>query len=253
MESWVSFAPYSGLLLLGLQVACAVHALKTGRGYYWLWIILFLPGLGCLVYFLVEMLPELRGRGGLNAAGPSFLSLFHRGPSIRDLEEQLEIADTFKNRQQLARAYAAAGRLDEAIEHYRRCLDGFYKDDPQTMLELCRAYFEKGSYAEARQALSQLQTSHASYRPVERDLLLARTLEAMGETTGALETYASLARQYPGEEARCRYAMLLQETGQTQKAQEIFGQILLTARRSPRYYRRVQSTWIALAKKNRER
>jgi hypothetical protein len=250
MDSWLSFTPYSGFILLGLQVACAVHALKTGRSYYWLWIILILPGLGCLVYFLVEILPDLRTRGGLNQAGSSLLSLFDRRPSIRDLEEQLEVADTFKNRQQLARAYVAAGRLDEGIQYYRKCLDGFYKDDPQTMLELCRTLYEKASYAEARESLRQLQAANANYRPPERDLLLARTLEALGETGEALETYASVSRCYPGEEARCRYAVLLQENGRTQEAQEIFGQVLRTARRSPRYYRRIQRPWIALAKKN---
>jgi hypothetical protein len=249
MDYWWSFAPYWGLLSLGLQVACAVHALKTGRAQYWLWIILFLPGIGCLVYFLVEMLPDLRRRGGLEQAG-SLLSLLDRGRRVRLLEEQLDLADTVKNRHVLARAYADAGRLDEAIDLYRRCLEGIHKDDPQIMLELGRAFFEKGSYAEAQQSLLQLQGLHASYRPEERDLLLARTRQALGDTCGALEIYAPLSRRYPGEEARCRYAILLQETGENGKAQEIFNQILVTARRSPRYYRRAQRTWIGLAKRN---
>jgi hypothetical protein len=251
MGYWLSSMPYWGVIVLGLQVACAVHALKSGRAQYWLWIILFLPGLGCLVYFLTEMLPDLRRRGGLDRVGSTFLSLVDRGRSIRDLEEQLDIADTVKNRQQLARAYAAAGRSDDAIRLYQKCLEGVYRDDPPTMLELCRVYYDKASYAEARQLLERLETTAANHRPMERELLLARTLAAVGETSAALEIYATLSRRYPGEEARCRYAMLLQETGQTEKAQEVFGQLLVTARRSPRYYRRVQRPWIALAKKNR--
>ena len=253
MDIGLSSVPYWGTIVVVLQVACAVHALKTGRAYYWLWIILFLPALGCLVYFIVEMLPDLRSRGTLDRAGSSFLSLLDRGRSIRDLEEQLDIVDTVKNRQQLARAYAAAGRLDEAVALYHRCMEGVYQDDPQTMLELARVYFDKGSCAQTKALLKQLEETKANYRPMERELLMARTLEALGETTCALEIYAPLARRYPGEEARCRYAMLLQETGQAEKAQEVFGQVLLTARRSPRYYRRAQRSWIALARKNHSR
>ena len=51
----------------------------------------------------------------------------------------------------------------------------------------------------------------------------------------------TLANQYPGEEARCRYGMLLVKTGQHDKAQEVFQRILLSARRSPRYYRKAHS------------
>ena len=39
------------------QVLCAVHCVKTGRQNYWLWIILMFSLVGCLVYFIVEMLP----------------------------------------------------------------------------------------------------------------------------------------------------------------------------------------------------
>ena len=229
MESWWSLAPYWGPIMLGLQAACAVHALKTGRAYYWLWIILILSGLGCLVYFLVEILPDLRGQNGAGRMGASILSGFAPGRSIRTLEEELDIADTVKNRMLLARACAEAGRFDDAIRLYGRCLEGIHKDDPQTMLELSRVYFDKGSPAEARESLHRLKTIHPNYRPVDRDLLLARTLHALGQSGEALEIYAPLSRRYPGEKARCRYAMLLQETGDARKAQEVFGQILVTA------------------------
>ena len=34
-----------GIPVIVLQVICAVHALKTARAYWWLWIILLLPGI----------------------------------------------------------------------------------------------------------------------------------------------------------------------------------------------------------------
>src|ERR1700747_80315 len=51
-----------GLILL-VQIACLIHAGRTGRPYYWFMIILFVPGLGILAYLAVEVIPGLlRGR-----------------------------------------------------------------------------------------------------------------------------------------------------------------------------------------------
>jgi hypothetical protein len=53
---------FYGLILLA-QIACLIHAGRTGRPYFWLMIILFVPGLGILAYLAVEVIPGLlRGR-----------------------------------------------------------------------------------------------------------------------------------------------------------------------------------------------
>ena len=46
------------LAVLALQVACAVHAARTGRGGSgWIMVILFLPVVGSLAYVVMEVLP----------------------------------------------------------------------------------------------------------------------------------------------------------------------------------------------------
>ena len=45
-------------------------------------------------------------------------------------------------------------------------------------------------------------------------MIYARALELQGKDQEALEEYRKLARYFAGEEARCRYAMMLQENGQ---------------------------------------
>ena len=47
-----------GLILL-IQIACLIHAGRTGRPYFWFMIILFVPGLGILAYLAVEVIPGL--------------------------------------------------------------------------------------------------------------------------------------------------------------------------------------------------
>ncbi|NJL59744.1 MAG: hypothetical protein HC887_08980, partial [Desulfobacteraceae bacterium] len=49
------------------------------------------------------------------------------------------------------------------------------------------------------------------------DLLYARTLEESGDIDGALKTYSEFSRLFSGEEARCRYAMLLAKVGKIRR------------------------------------
>ena len=138
-----------GLIIL-LQVICAVHALRSGRGGQWIWIIVFVPLVGCVVYFVVEVLPGLRGSQAVRRVGADLVSIIDPGRNLRELEEAVEISDTVKNRQMLARGYVAAKRYPEAVGQYERCLQGVFKDDACTMLELAYVHFLNHDYGQAK-------------------------------------------------------------------------------------------------------
>ena len=242
-----------GVPVVALQVICAVHALKTGRAYWWLWIILILPGVGCLVYFVSEMLPDLQRSSAARRVGTDLVSIVDPGRSLRRLEEEVEVADTVTNRRALARGYLRAGRHDEAIELYRSCLKGVFEDDVALSLELAYALFPSGAYEEAKSRLEQLGQHDLGIRGPERDLLYARTLEQMDDVEAALAQYEAIVRQSSGEETRCRYALLLEKAGKTGEAQQAFREIVKRANRSPRYYRRAQKPWIDVAKQHLSR
>ena len=239
-----------GIPVVALQVICAVHAVKTGRAYWWLWIIIFLPGVGCLVYFITEILPDLQRSSAVRQVGGDLVTIVAPGRTVRKLEEELEIADTVSNRRALARGYLKAGRHGEAVELYRSCLKGIFSDDVGLALELAYALFLSGDYEEAKQKLEELAEANLGIHADERHLLYARTLEQLGQVDAALEQYEAIVRRSSGEETRCRYALLLESAGQTEKARELFHEIVKRARRSPRYYRRAQKAWIQVARQH---
>jgi hypothetical protein len=239
-----------GIAAVVLQVICLVHVVRTGRPYWWLWIILLLPGVGCLVYFLAELLPDMQRSPTVRRVGTDLVTIVDPGRSVRMLEEELEVADTVTNRRSLARGYVKAGRYDEAVELYRSCLKGVFEDDVGLSLELAFALFLSGAYDEAKQRLEQLGETELGIRAPERNLLYARTLEQMGDVDAALQQYEAIVRQSSGEETRCRYALLLEKAGEVEKAREAFAEIVKRAKRSPRYYRRAQKPWIDVARQH---
>ena len=48
--------PIIGLSLI-IQIALAIHVIKTGRDRYWIYILL-MPGIGPILYFVTQVLPD---------------------------------------------------------------------------------------------------------------------------------------------------------------------------------------------------
>jgi len=168
---------------------------------------------------------------------------------IRRLQRELEISNSFKNKKLLADAYKETGNYDEAIPLYKSCLQGIYENDASTLEGLGFANFSKGEFLEAKKYLATLREIHGERQSQEANLLLARTLEELGETEEALKSFRECIKNFSGDEARYRYALLLKKTGKVEEAKEIFYKILNEASLAPKYYRKAQKKWLDLSKR----
>ncbi|MBD3241932.1 MAG: tetratricopeptide repeat protein [Chitinivibrionales bacterium] len=240
------------ILTVAVQILFAIHAVRNGRP-MWVFIILFFPLLGSAIYFFVEYLPAMRANPAMRRVGSDMARRVDSGRGIRRLEEELQVADTFANRIELANAYLEAKRPDDAIPLYERCLQGEYSTDPVALGNLCKAYFAKGDYERTLQYLNHLGSIKYDRPTHEFALLYARTLEALGRDNEALRAYEKLVPVATGEEARGRYGLLLLKNGRTGDARRVFDDVLRNARLSPPYYRRSEQKWIRAARDARRK
>lgn len=237
------------LLIPLLQIVCVVHVVRTGRSFLWIYVLLFLPGLGVAAYVAVEILPGLfRSRTARNL-GSSAVGALDPGRELRQRRQALEEADTVDNRRLLAEALLATGQFDEAMGLYQGILTGIHADDPGMLLGMARAAYGLGQHELTLGTLQKLGETNPRYQPVEAQLLRAMALEVLGRDDEAAADYAQLVTHAPGEEVRCRYAMLLQRHGDMTNAKALFDEILARSRRSPRHYRRHEQEWIDIARR----
>ncbi|MGE0085400.1 MAG: tetratricopeptide repeat protein [Desulfococcaceae bacterium] len=241
--------PLLGLLSLIIQIYFAVHAVQNGKDRYWVYIIILFPGAGSLIYFFAEFLPDLRSGSGLKKTKSRLVKLIDPGKEVRRLEDELELSDSVKNRLALARGYVNAGMFDKAVTMYESCLQGIHRDDPVAVEGLCCAYFFQGNFAQTREWLLHLRQLRGGRKGDEFDLLLARCCEELGDTDAALEEYAFLEKAFTGEEARCRYALLLKKMGKTAEAQKLFQKTLKNVKLSPGFHKKNQKQWVDIAKR----
>lgn len=238
--------PYvMGAVMLLAQLGFVVHVVRTGRPIWWIFLVLALPLVGMLAYFLIEVLPDLQRSGAVERVA----KVIDRDRDLKRHAANLDVSDSVQNKVILAREYLATGRHDEAIQLFRSALSGLYKDDPQIMLGLAQAYFAQGKYQASRELLDQLIAANPDFKSPDGHLLYARALEELGEDGLALEEYAVLAPSYPGLEAKGRYGLLLAKHGRAAEAQVLFNEIVAAARRNRKFYRRDQLEWVDVAKR----
>lgn len=241
--------PVAIVIGIFFQIFFISHAIKSGKDRYWIFIILMFSALGCLVYFVVEYLPELKHSHQFKKTGAGIMDIIKPERRLQYWKDQVEITPSVRNKKELAREYINTGNFKEALVLYDECLEGIYANDQTVVEGICCAHFFGGDYNNAEKWLLRLKEIRNGKHDNEFDLLYARTLENLGKTEEALNTYSALLRKFSGEEARCRYAQLLRSCGRVEEACELYKEILKNARLNARYYKKTQKQWIDFAKK----
>jgi hypothetical protein len=237
------------LLLMVVQITLIVHAAKTGRFNPWGYILIFLPGLGALAYIAVELAPQWFGSPQGQRTRGRVVKTLDPERRYRELADQLAAVDTIGTRGALAEECLALGKYWAALEHYNEILTRPMGDEPIYTLGRARAEFGLGRFQDSVATLDELRRKWPDYESAEGHLLYARGLEGSGRLEEAADEYAAVSKYYAGAEARVRYGLLLQRLGRDAEARTLLAELLAQMRRAPRYVRKVQAEWIAMAEK----
>ena len=238
-----------GILSLIVQIGLIVHVLRTGREFWWIFILLFLPGIGSLIYIIVEIIPSLTGGLTARRAARKITNIVDPGRGLRRQALEYERSQSVETATGLASELIKDGKYDEAIKVCDEARSGIFEDDPTILQTLANAYFCAGEYSKTIETLDLLREKNPDFRSPEGHLLYARALEQDGSTDRALKEYEALVKYFPGAEARVRFAQLHSRLGDVETAKTMFHDVVQDARLAPRHFRKTQKEWIEIAKR----
>jgi hypothetical protein len=222
-----------------LQILGIIHALKTDRR-QWLYLLIFLPLIGVLIYFFMEVWPEIR-RGTFTAGLQRYLMPDQK---IKEWTRKVQISDNMMNKLGLSNAYAQEKQYDKAIELAKSCLHGLYAEDPAIHLQLARQYFQNGQYQESLDHFNTLNSINKNrFGVMEDDLMYVRAQEGIGLNDIADEGYRHVIRIHHSLEARYYYGLFLKKQQKKIDAREQFQAIRDEIKLLPRYLRRRYAQW----------
>ncbi len=218
-----------GYLLLALpyilQLACIVHMLKTHRSFYWFYLILFLPYAGGIIYFIMEILPDLR----LNRSIPQFTDIVASkiipSRNINKLKQDAEFTPSFNNRKALADEYLNSGYFDEAIHLYDELLQGHESQNVFCLLQKAKALYGKANYEEAGSVINLLEELHFPFSREPEILVKLKIQEHLLDASQVDDLYEDARQKFNSFEFNYYYIDYQIRRGKNEKAQNVIDEI----------------------------
>lgn len=235
-----------GIPVVVFQIICIVHAVRTER-MGWIWIILFFPLIGSVIYLASEVRVGRMGRGGRKLAG-QIVDVVQPSRRLEALRAEVEACPSVENRLALAEECVRHKQYDEALRLYDSASTGVHKDDPEVLKKRAAVQFEMGAHADAKATLEHLFESKPRERTPAMRLLFARVVEVEGDDAASLSAYEAAIPGAIGDEARCRYAGALERAGRRDEAVALYSRIAKESARADARYRRENREWIQIAK-----
>ena len=249
---------FSGIniAILLIDLAMAWHVIRNGRSPMWI------MGMGLasfvnffalialwLAYLVMAVIPDFMNSHGMRSFAGSIAKAADPGRSYREKKRQVEMVGSVDAKRGLAEESVKRGLYSEAIELYESAMQGpLGGGDPTLLKGLGRARMLSGQGAEAQALFEQLKASDPAAFDADAELDYARALALQGKNDAAVAQYEKVVARYPGEEARARFGLLLEELGQTGRAQALFAEIIASVKGAPGYYRSRQREWTAIAR-----
>ena len=168
--------PVLFFLTITVQILFAYHVHRTGRNMYWIFLILMIPGMGCLIYFVVEVLPEIVRGPAVNKLKLKFRHMLNPNKEFNDAKYAFGVAPTVENRIRLAQLLTARRDYEAVIALLEPALTNHFKDDVLLLEGLAYAYYDKGDYANALAYIQKIYDRDDEIAPqYYSKLLRART------------------------------------------------------------------------------
>jgi hypothetical protein len=235
-----------GLLPLIVGVALCVHVVRTNQPLYWIFLILFVPVLGSVVYLIAIVIPEMAGGTKAKRMGMAARDALDPTREYRQAKAATDESPTVHNRMRLAAAAASLGRHTEAEQLYGEAMQGIHADDPALLLGRANALIELGRASEALPLVEKLTEEQGARSPATA-LAQARVYEALGQFAEADAAYQWAAGRLPGLEALGRYAAFLARVGRKDEAADNLAEIDRRIAKANPQFRREGRAWRDLA------
>ena len=240
-----------GLPTLIIDLALAYHVIRTGRSFLWILAIGLLPPFSWIAYGAFAILPDMWSSAPARRFADNVVNVADPGRNFREKQRQVATVGSADAKRALAEECIRMGHFADAVELYESAMSGpLGAGDPTLLKGLARAKMLAGDGAAAEGLFQRLKDTDPAAFDADAELDYARALALQGKNDLAVRQYESVVPRYPGEEARCRFALLLEQLGQEQRAQQLFREILESVKGAPSYYRRRQAEWTRIARQH---
>ena len=203
-----------------LQAYCIYHLFKNRNPYYWVFVILFLPLIGCVIYFITQVY----NKRDAEKVQENIVSILNPTKKIKDLEHKLKFSETYQNRVNLADAYLEIKDYNSAIPYYLKALDDSSLSDLYISKQLIVCYFFIEEFNNVILYAEKIK-DHQEFQKSQSQFLYGLALEKIGNLEKAEVNLKAIDIRYSFYNERLVLAKFLIERGKLDEAKEIIEDI----------------------------
>lgn len=203
-------------LVIALQIACAYHVYKTQNQTFWYFVILLIPVLGCIVYIVTQMVQ----RQHVESVQKDLIHTLNPTKKVKDLQQQVDFADTFQNRLLLADGHLEMRAFAKAETEYLLALKGSHANDYYGQCQLLAAYYAQEKYNEAIALGKKLET-HTPFEGSETQFTYGLSLAKAKNHDAAEKILTKIDKRYSNYRERLILAEYFIDQEKSTAAKEI--------------------------------
>lgn len=207
-------------ITIALQVFCVYHLLKNRNQYYWIFLIIFLPLVGSLIYLITQVY----NKPDAEKITSEITHIINPTKKIKDLEKQLQFSETYQNRVNLADAFLEIKDYNNAIPHYLEAIEGNMQNDFYVMKQLIEAYFNIENFDNVILYAEKIK-DHSEFKKSRSQFLYGLALEKLDKFEEAETNLRAINIRYSFYNERFVLAKFLISRNKETEAKEILEEI----------------------------
>ncbi|MCB4799547.1 hypothetical protein [Neotamlana laminarinivorans] len=217
---------------------------KNRIPYYWIFLILFLPVVGCIIYLITQVY----NKRDAEKITSEITTIINPTKKIKDLENKLEFSETYQNRIDLADAFLETKDYSNAIKHYKETLKDKSQNNFYATTQLIKAYvgiqdFENVIfYAEKIKDHSEFKKSRSQY-------YYGMALKQLNKIEEAEYNLKAIDIRYSFYEERLALAKFLLEIKKETEAKDVLNEIFNESRHMTKTNKRLYRSTISEVQK----
>ncbi|WP_055448790.1 TRAFs-binding domain-containing protein [Lacinutrix mariniflava] len=209
-------------LTIALQGFCIYHLIKNRSQYYWIFIIIFIPVIGSIIYLVTQVY----NKRDASIIKENLTSVLIPTKKVKDLEKKLQFAETFQNRLDLADAFFEMKDYKNAITHYEVAL----KDETQNkyfILEnLIASYYGLEDYNKTITYAEALK-KYPEFNKSKSEFIYGLALDKTEQSAAAEKHLKAIDQRYSNYSERLILAKFYIERDNIEAAKEILNEITI--------------------------
>lgn len=220
--------------IIALQVYCIYHVFKNRNPFYWLFAILFLPLLGCVIYIITKVY----NKQDADKVQENIVTIINPAKRISDLEKKLQFSETYQNRINLADAYLENKDYLNAIPHYLNALSDNLQSDSYATKQLIECYFKIEDYNNVILYAETIK-DHLEFIKSKSQFFYGLALDKMGRTDDAEMNLKQIDIRYSFYEERLVLAKFLLHRNKNEEAKAVLNDIFMESQNMTKQNQRI--------------